>query len=106
MKKEIILTVHKSGGENHRLALSKEDISIINPSKAKNISISLGNGVIEINGALNTYKKHYNISSKEIYSWIKENGYNNYPKNKNTKLIFSVEIDDGTHHYELYSNQA
>jgi uncharacterized membrane-anchored protein len=106
MKREIILTVHKIGDQHYRLSLSKEDSSVIKPSSARSVSISLGNEVIEIDDALNTYQKYNNIVSTEINSWISEKGYDNYLRNENTKLIFSVETNGDSHHYEFYSNQA
>ena len=106
MKKEVILTVHKIDDQHYRLSLSREDSSVIKPKSAQSISISLGNEVIEIDGALNTYKKHNNIVSTEVNSWISEKGYDNYLRNENTKLIFSVEINGDSHHYEFYNNQA
>ena len=105
MKREIILTVHNSGGENYRLSLSEDDSSIIEPRSARSVSISLGNGVLRIN-ALTTYHNHYNLGSPEINSWIRENKYHIYSRNNNTKLIFNVEINGDSHHYEIYNNQA
>ena len=71
MKKEIILTVHKSGGNNHRLALSKEDIDFIQPCTAKYLSVSLGEEMFNIEGAIRTYQNYGTLGCKEIYNWLK-----------------------------------
>jgi hypothetical protein len=105
MKKEIILTVHNAGN-NHRLALAEEDMASIKPNEAEILSVSFGENIFVIEGALSTYKKYGTLGAPEIYSWLKENDYNDYENNKNTKLIFTILVEDNNHYYELYKNQA
>lgn len=106
MQKEIILTVHKSAGNNYRLALSTEDINIIKPDTVSDLSVSLGGKTFRIEGALDTYKEYGTIGSTDIYNWIRDNSYNIYTRNLNPKLIFTISIKGSKHHYELYKNQG
>lgn len=105
MQKEIILTVHKSAGNNYRLALSTKDINKIKPKTVSDLSVSLGGETFRIEGALDSYKEFGTLGSTDIYNWIRDNGYNIYEKNKNPKFIFTISMKGSKHHYELYKNQ-
>lgn len=102
---EIILSVHRINEQNSRLALSTGDINEIQPNTAERLFINLEGEDVEIVNGLTTYHRYGTLNSSEIYQWIRDNDYNVYPTNQNTKLIFTVTVNRGIHKYSIYPNQ-